>query len=99
MASFADDQAPLKPNHAPQEDWISMMQMWAGCTVLSSGGSCHWKQDLLHEHEHEHPNHPSEATLASVVPSLVMPSPAMVSTSKAKLVIPSVSLSASATLH
>jgi hypothetical protein len=89
MASFSDDQASLKPNHRPQ-DGISRIQMWVGYTILSSVALV---TGSIICYEHEHPNYRSEArTLAPVVPSLLTPAPVMVSTSKAKLVIPSINL-------
>jgi hypothetical protein len=83
MASFNDDQAPLKPTHSPQNRG-SRIQMWVGCMLslvaLVTTGS-------IYKHEHSyHQLHPSEATLASVVPYSLIPMPVPIS--KVEFVIP-----------
>jgi hypothetical protein len=84
IAPFNDDQAPLKSSHSPQ-DGDSRIQMWVGCmlslvTLVTIGS--------IYKYEHSyHPFRPSEATLASIAPSLLIPVPA-VPISKVKFVIP-----------
>jgi hypothetical protein len=79
MASFNDDQNPLKSNHGPQHGHsrIQIQQccllMWIGFMLFVTGGSIY---------KYEHP----EAALAPVVPSLLIPVP--VPTSEVKFVIP-----------
>jgi hypothetical protein len=69
MASFNDKKSPLKPNWRPQNG-DSRILMCVGCMVallvLDTGTN----------YKYEHPYHPSaEATLASLVPSLLIPVP------------------------
>jgi hypothetical protein len=85
---YSDDQAPLMPNHhtSPQDgdSRIKKMQqqqclpMWVGCicmcicmlsfVALVTGS--------IYKYEHSF-HHPSEATIASVVPSLLIPAMSM----------------------
>jgi hypothetical protein len=69
MASFNDKKSPLKPNWRPQNG-DSRILMCVGCMLaLVVRVTCT-------NNKYEHPYHPSaEATLASLVPSLLIPVP------------------------